>query len=340
MAVRWAMDSKEYDRGSTYKFAPEAIIVNPAENGRYEDPDIEWLVADIRARGQETPVTVRNDGGKPVLVFGYQRVRAIKILNERYPADPRRKVICVFKQLNPEEAFIANISENRMRNEVTPIDDAHNIKRLLNVYGYSDDKVIAAFFPGDLTGKAREDARRWVRERMALIGLSPVAEQAVRDGRVKLHAAIQLNKLPEAEQAALVSGAGPVKIKDVNKAAAKPAPVPRKPKASGSATEFAPQTFGEPAAKRLASTGIDLNWDRPEEDEAEAGFSPSYLGLQMVEAIGGFFHRAHLAGEPIVGLADFCDAVADCIEGAQAVDSLFGGEVLAAVAAYRKARPV
>jgi hypothetical protein len=314
MAVRWAVDSDKYERGSLYKFSPDEIIVLPGENGRHEDPDIEWMIADIHARGQETPVTVRSDGGKPVLVFGYQRMRAIKAINERWPDEPVRKVVCIFKQLTKEEAFRANIAENRMRNEVTPVDDAHNIKRLINVYGYNDAQIVAAYFPAlipanlPVNAKEYEDARRWVRERMALIGLTPTAEKAVRDGRVKLHSAIKLNKLPAQKQDELVAGGGWVKAKDVAKAANTPAPKPRKKKASSSDICSAPIVE---SIQNLAS--------------------------EMISALSGALWNSDRDKKPRPELLTFADTVLDAAAEASAAYD-FSTDVLDAMDGYRKAR--
>jgi hypothetical protein len=367
MAVRWAVDTKEYERGSLYKFNPEEIVVEPAENGRHVDPDIEWMIADIHARGQETPVTVRSDGGKPVLVFGYQRLRAIKAINERWPDEPKRKVTCIFKQLSKEEAFRANIAENRMRNEVSPIDDAHNIKRLMNVYGYTDEKVIEAYFPNltrdtyeGLAGswfKDREDAKRWVRERMALIGLTPAAEKAVREGRVKLSGAIELNKLPAQKQDEVVGqGKGWVKAKDVRKAANKPAPTPRK-KSEGTFTinakgEYVPPPYvptkavkdfakreGSKLFNLIAAQDEDEDEQDMEEDICSVPIVESVQNLasEMLSALSESLWNPDRDKKPRPELLEMADSVMEAAAQASATYD-FPSEVLNAMESYRIAR--
>jgi ParB-like chromosome segregation protein Spo0J len=322
------VDADKYERGSLYKFDPDEILVEPGENGRHEEPVIEWLIADMHERGQGTPVTVRSDGGKPVLVFGYQRLRAIKAINERWPNEPMRKVACIFKQLTKEEAFRANIAENRMRNETTPIDDAHNIKRLMNVYGYNDEMVVAAYFPAlipanhPVNSKEYEDARRWVRERMALIGLTPKAEKAVRDGRVKLHSAIKLNKLPAAKQDELVAGGKWVKAKDVAKASNAPAP---KPRVKAATLEQTSDARGRVAtAQRWAVQGRNSS---PLFDAARD------LLTALEDAVDS---NRILKGMPSQLVALF-DTLSDSAVEASLSFS-FDGDVLEAIEAWRKAR--
>lgn len=302
MAVRWQVEN---ERGSIYKFALEDIVVRKEDNGRHDVPNIEELILDIEKRGQDTPVTVRNEGGKPVLVFGYQRYRAIAEINRRNPDLAPRPILAVFKQLTPFEAFQANVQENRMRSGVTPIDDAYNMKRMMNVYGLSERQVVEFYSPTSETPKAREDAQRWVRERLALIGLTPAAEKAVRAGRVKLHTAIKLNKLDPAKQETLVAKEGRIKGSDVEAALNRPAPIPRLKR--------------EPV------------------NEAPKTPSPSYLALQMVNCFATFLHEAHLKGKPVTGLMEFCDGMLDAAAQAS-VHEIFDGATLEAMEAYRKSR--
>jgi ParB-like chromosome segregation protein Spo0J len=331
------VDAKDYERGSLYKFFPEDIIVELGENGRHEEPDIEWLIADIHARGQETAVTVRSDGGKPVLVFGYQRLRAVFEVNKRWPDEPKRKVICIFKDLGKEEAFRANIAENRMRNETTPVDDAHNIKRLMNVYGYSDERIIDAYFPDLIMlprggGKRYEDAKRWVRERMAIIGLTPTAEKAVREGKVKLHTAIALNKLPAEKQDEIVAAPGPIKGRVVAKAVQESA---AKPKTRKKKESPAVKAFAASNAARL------VNALAGEDDELElpkfANESVNNLANEMISALGEALWNPDRDKKPREELLVMADAILQAAAEASAQYD-FTTEVLDAMEVYRKAR--
>lgn len=197
MAVQF---NSEHKRTSEYRFFPEDITIKPDLNGRYDKPEIEWLITDILQHGQHTPVAIRNDGGVAVLVAGFSRWRAISEINKRGLSPVRMQIRCTYVQCSEAEAFLINISENRFRNPTTPLDDAHNIKRLLNVYAMTDEQVAGIYFPTAKTESELKSARKFVKERIALISLSPEAEEAVKTGRVKENAAAAIAKLSQDQQ--------------------------------------------------------------------------------------------------------------------------------------------
>lgn len=229
MAVQFAV---EHQRTSEYRIYPEDITIKPDLNGRFEKPDIEWLITDILKHGQHTPVAIRNDGGQAVLVAGFSRWRAVSEINKRKLAPVRMQVRCTYMRCTESEAFLINISENRFRNEVKPIDDAHNIKRLLNVYCMTEEQVAGIYFPTAKTTSELKDAAKWVTERIALIALTPESAAAVRSGRVKENAAAAIAKLSEDQQRELLAKKpeGEISRKDVPsapKAPKAPKPAPR-----------------------------------------------------------------------------------------------------------------
>jgi ParB/RepB/Spo0J family partition protein len=225
MAVKFEV---EHNRNSEYRFYPEDITIKPSLNGRHDKPDIEWLVTDILARGQHTPVVIRKDGGEAVLVAGFSRWRAISEINKRKLAPFKRQVRCTYVQCTEAEAFLLNISENRFRNPTTPLDDAHNIKLLLNVYGMTDEQVAGIYFPTAKTERELKEAKRFVAERIALIALAPEAEEAVRSGRVTESAAKAIAKMTQEQQREAVKKEGNIGLKDVKPAKVHVPPPPAK----------------------------------------------------------------------------------------------------------------
>lgn len=217
MAVAFAGD---YKRTAEYRFLPENISIKPDLNGRHEKPEIEWLITDMLAHGQHTPVVIRNDGGTAVLVAGFSRWRAVSEINKRNLTPVKMFLRCTYVQCNETEAFLINISENRFRNPTTAIDDAHNIKRLLNVYGMTEDEVAAFYCPTAKTEIELKAARKFVKDRVALISLSPEAEGAVRSGRVTESAAKAISKLTQEQQREVLKQEGTIERKDVTKSAA------------------------------------------------------------------------------------------------------------------------
>lgn len=231
MAVEFVTDTKRGD--ALYRAWPEDLVILPELNGRHENTDVEELAADIHKNGQDVPIIIRKDDeGRPVLVAGHRRYRAVCLLNEKYPEN-RRPLICRYKNLNDVEAFQATIRENRFRRDVSPIDDATNINILKTRFGLTDEDVAAIYFPEAKGGKMLEDALRFVKNRSALIELSPEAAQAVREGRVKITAAVALSKLTKVQQRKKVETLGKVKVSDVLTPKA-----PKEPKAAKSDKEL------------------------------------------------------------------------------------------------------
>jgi ParB-like chromosome segregation protein Spo0J len=219
MAVSFKAD---YSRTSEYRFLPEAIKIKSDLNGRHDLPDIEWLKKDIQERGQVQPVAIRKDGDSAVLVAGFSRWRAISELNKGRKKEDKIQLRCTYVLCSESEAFMANIAENRFRNSTTELDDAHNIKRLLNNYGMTEEQVVAVYFPGADTSQDQKESLKWVRDRLKLVTLTPEAEKALKEGRLKLPAAKAIAKLSEEQQRNAVKGSGRVKAQNIREAAGKP----------------------------------------------------------------------------------------------------------------------
>lgn len=205
MAVKFAV---EHTRANEYRMLPEAITINPVLNGRHDLPDVEWLVQDILAHGQISPVLIRNDGGTPVLAAGFSRWRAISEINSRKLAPVAMMVRCCYTQMSEAEAFLANIGENRFRNNTTEIDDARNIHLLMSKYALTEDQVVSVYFPGVKDPAEAKKSYKWVRDRAALIDLSDVAAKALLEGRLKGSAARKIAKLSQEQQRKVVESKG------------------------------------------------------------------------------------------------------------------------------------
>lgn len=210
-------------RDAIYKCPPENLTVREELNGRQDKPDVEGLIADILKHGQIQPVVVRNDGGDAVLVAGFSRWRAISEINLRGLTEKPMLIKCTNINAKEQGAFVYNISENRMRNETTPIDDAHNIQKLFN-WTWDEKDVAQVYFPTAKSEAEIAKAVKWVRERVDLIRLTPEAEQAMKDGRLSESAANAIAKLTAAQQKAKL------KAKPQGKITAKDIKTPKPPK--------------------------------------------------------------------------------------------------------------
>lgn len=197
-------------RTSENRFLPEHIEVISEMNGRHELPSVEWIVDSILKHGQLQPVTIRRTAGKPVLVAGFSRWRAVTEINKRKLTEKPLEVRCSYTALNEKQAFLANIEENRVRNATTPMDDAYNIQRCINVYQMTEQEVADSY----------RASLAWVKGRLGLIELTPEAEKEVRAGTISGDAAKAVAKLSKEHQKNLAKVAkekGKITTADVKK---------------------------------------------------------------------------------------------------------------------------
>jgi ParB-like chromosome segregation protein Spo0J len=138
------------------------IIVNPEENGRRFDDDgkLDGLLADILStRGNSTAVKIRADEkGRPVLVAGYRRYKVIKLINDgkmyqdpETGKDSRMQIKAELVDVDENGALAENVRENAQRKNLSPIDQAYGMSKMLAqqkpqkdiavVYGVSDATV-------------------------------------------------------------------------------------------------------------------------------------------------------------------------------------------------------
>jgi hypothetical protein len=219
-------------RTSEYRFLPKDIKIKPELNGRHDLPDIEWLISDILKRGQIQPVAIRNDGGIPVLCAGFSRYRAVHEINKRKLTPVPLELRCTYIKCSEHEGFLAGISENRMRNSTTEMDDAANVYRCVQIYGMTEEDVAKTYFPVEMNDEVdeadplvqadRKKALKWVREKLALVNLTSAAKVAMREGRLKGSAALAFAKLTQEEQIDRLEASGPGKIKAPGKSDSKP----------------------------------------------------------------------------------------------------------------------
>ena len=233
-------------RTSEYLFLPEQLDVDPAMNGRHDLPDIGWIVDSILRHGQLQPVTIRRTAGKPVLVAGFSRWRAISQINKDKLAEKAISLRCSYTQLTEKQAFLANIEENRVRNATTPMDDAYNLQRLVNVYQMTEQECADSY----------RASVSWVKSRLALIEATPEVEKQIRKGTIKGPAAKAVAKLSKEHQRKLAKVAeekGKVTMADV-KAETGEKPAPKRAKVDPIIE----------AADSMADIALDKKLDRDE----------------------------------------------------------------------------
>lgn len=199
------VEAGEVKRGDSFRVWPKHIKVDPTLRGRVKSrtpEEIRELADSILEYGQRTPVEFRRLEDKTLqLVYGYTRYEAICLINkELRPENPlqlRGEVITC----NEEEAFIHNIVENQHRNATSPIDDAHNQRRLREDHGKTNAEIMRLYRykspnkPGQLE---------------KLLNLSKADQEKIHDGTMPMCQALDLLEIPAEERAELVDETGKV----------------------------------------------------------------------------------------------------------------------------------
>lgn len=211
------LNAGEVSRQDIFLIYPEHIKVDYSKRGRRILPsqvDVVALAESIQDKGQQQPCKVRALADKTVeLVFGFTRYDAICYYNDhiRSESQERLKVKCTLVTCNDEEALILNIVENKMRNATNALDDAHNMRRLQELYSYDDAKLASIY----------KCTVAWVSQIRKLLTLPSSIQEQIGTG-ITVSAALHLCDLPAEQQVAVVNQAASagttVKIEEVKKA--------------------------------------------------------------------------------------------------------------------------
>jgi ParB-like chromosome segregation protein Spo0J len=186
---------------------PRHLKLDPVLNGRVELPDVTKFEADFRNPkiGQIQPITVRKKSdGYAYIVDGVSRWRAaLNVTKEKGGTfdDGVFMLRCRYFVGSDSDCFIATIKAN-IRNEPKPEDDAHNISILIHNFSMEEEDVAGRIY-GRYTIDNKPDVK-WLRDRLALCDLTPEGIEALKSGRLKPKAAVQLAKLAKDEQKALL----------------------------------------------------------------------------------------------------------------------------------------
>lgn len=211
------INAGDVGRSDLYFITPTEITVDESVNGRWmphDEASVAELVSSYETVGQLQPVQIRKIADNKVsLVMGYRRWKAAVKFNELHPDKPM-KLKCVLSSLNAEEALVRNIAENRERKETTCVDDAYNMRRLREEYGWADSKI-AEFY---------KVTAPYVSQLKKLLTLSLDLQRKVHNKALSLESALALADLTEEEQAealAEASAEGGSSTKNVKKAVRK-----------------------------------------------------------------------------------------------------------------------
>ncbi len=145
-----------------------------------EEESIEELTSSIKESGVLEPLLVVRKGRKRfVLVAGHRRLAAAR--RAELSAVP-----CIVKEMGEDEFLLYSLIENLQRADLTPMEEALALKKMIDVLGLSYRDVARKI------GKSHG----FVGERLALLDLPEDLKAAVISRKLPLRKALDLSKIP------------------------------------------------------------------------------------------------------------------------------------------------
>lgn len=318
MAETKSLSSISTRAGSIYLANPEAIVrANEMNARRYTSDDIDGLIEQFLdpSIGQLQPIGVRQTKDGPTVVFGNKRLAAALEINEhklyKTPSathlngEPFR-IACISVTPGVEDKaqadgsiFIKSIVENHFRRATSPMDDAHNIDRLIAEFGKSREDIKTLYKKSDA----------WLSKTLSLLKLDAKDQKRVHSGELSLTAAYELAsaladadpetaaEVKEAVKEAEESKGGELsrdELKQVSRAARKKADAKSdaKAKAEGKAPKAKKKKRGRPQSE---NTGRTLKQIRAfltelseyEDEEFDPDGTTAQLGKQLLGFLDG-----------------------------------------------------
>ena len=90
----------------------------------FDNNEIQRLAKNISEVGQLNPIKVRLKGHSYQILAGWKRAMAIKLLGNR------RIIADVYEDISDREAYRINVADNVMREDLTDLELAHQVKTL------------------------------------------------------------------------------------------------------------------------------------------------------------------------------------------------------------------
>src|SRR6185369_20330 len=151
---------------------------------RMDEASLAELADSIRSRGVIQPVIVRPVGGDEYeILAGERRWRAARIAGlERLPA--------VVREVPDEAALGIGLIENIQREDLSPLEEANGLKRLIEEFNLTHEQVASAI------GRSRAGVTNLLR----LLELATPVQAMLQDGKIDMGHARALLALSRARQ--------------------------------------------------------------------------------------------------------------------------------------------
>jgi ParB family transcriptional regulator, chromosome partitioning protein len=157
------------DAPATTEMALSRLLPNPQQPRlEFDDVGLRQLADSIREKGVLQPVLVEaGEGGACIIIAGERRVRAARLAG-------LTKIPVIMGKFSPEEKLEIAIIENVQREDLTPMEEAHAYRRLMDMAGLSQEQV---------AGKVGKD-RSTVANTLRLLKLPEDAQEALSRGTI------------------------------------------------------------------------------------------------------------------------------------------------------------
>ena len=151
----------------------------------FDEEALNALSQSIKEKGILQPLLVRQRGDKYEIIAGERRWRAAKIAG-------LREVPVIIKDLDDQETLEIALIENLQRENLSPIDEAEGLNRLMSEYTYTQEAL------GNVIGKSRS----YIANSLRLLSLPETVKAAVRENKISAGHARALVGCPQADEIA------------------------------------------------------------------------------------------------------------------------------------------
>lgn len=127
---------------------------HPSNPRKQVQNDLEELTDSIYETGLIEPLIVRPLGNEYQIISGHRRKAALERVGFL-------EAECIVKELNDEDALKLLLVTNIQRKSMSEIEEAEGIRRMMDEFGWSQERVADEFGKG----------QRWVSYRLSLLGL-------------------------------------------------------------------------------------------------------------------------------------------------------------------------